>query len=66
MQNDMIENILENMPDSIEGSDIVDIIVNMIECYDMREDWLTVAICVGHILNQLDEIEAEKDGATHH
>lgn len=66
MQNDMIENILENMPDSIDGSDIVDIIVNMIECYDMRKDWLTVAICVGHILNQLDEIEAEKDGATHH
>ena len=62
----MIENILENMPESIDGGDIVDIIVNMIECYDMRNDWLTIAICVGHILNQFNEMEEEKDGATHH
>ena len=66
MQKNMIENILENMPESIDGGDIVDIIVNMIECYDMRNDWLTIAICVGHILNQFNEMEAEKDGATHH
>jgi hypothetical protein len=60
MQKDMIENILENMPEKVDGGDMVDIIVNMVDCYSMREDWLTIAICVGHILNQINEMEQRK------
>lgn len=63
---DLIQDILDVMPENVDGGDIVDIIVNMIECYGMRDDWLTIAVCVGHTLNTIRQIEVEKDGATHH
>lgn len=66
MQEDVIQKILASMPDNLDGSDVVDIIVNMVECYNMREDWLTIAVCVGHILNTISEVEREKESATHH
>lgn len=66
MQEDVIQKILASMPDNLDGSDVVDIIVNMVECYDMREDWVTIAVCVGHILNTITAVEQEKEGATHH
>ena len=63
---DYIQKILAAVPDNIDGGDMVDIIVNLIECYGMREDWLHVAICVSATLNQLNELEEEKADATHH
>lgn len=67
MQNEkLIQDVLAALPEKMDGSDIVDVIVNMIECYGMREDWLTIVVCVGHTLNTISQIEAEKDGATHH
>lgn len=63
---DYIQRILAEVPENIDGSDMVDIIINLIECYDMREDWLHVAICVSAALNQINELEKEKADATHH
>lgn len=67
MQNEeLIKNILSAMPEKMDGGDIVDVIINMIECYGMREDWIMIAVCVGHALNEINQIEAEKESATHH
>ena len=63
---DNIRRILSEVPDNINGDDVVDIIINLIECYDMREDWLHVAICVSAALHQINELEKEKENATHH
>lgn len=63
---DYIQKILAEVPENIDGGDMVDIIVNLIECYNMREDWLNVALCVSSILHQINELEKEKDNATHH
>jgi hypothetical protein len=63
---DYIQKILAAVPDNIDGGDMVDIIVHLIECYNMREDWLNVALCVSSILHQINELEKEKDNATHH
>jgi len=63
---DDIRRILSEVPDNINGDDVVDIIINLIECYDMREEWLHVAICVSAALHQINELEKEKENATHH
>ena len=63
---DNIRRILSEVPDNINGDDVVDIIINLIECYDMREEWLHVAICVSAALHQINELEKEKENATHH
>jgi hypothetical protein len=63
---DYIKKILAEVPENIDGGDMVDIIVNLIECYNMREQWLNVALCVSSILHQINELENEKNNATHH
>jgi hypothetical protein len=63
---DYIQKILAEAPDNIDGGDMVDIIVSLIECYNMREDWINVAVCVSSALHQISELEKEKDNATHH
>jgi len=63
---DYIQRILAAVPENIDGGDMVDIIVNLIECYDMREDWIQVAVCVSAALHQINELEKEKANATHH
>jgi hypothetical protein len=63
---DYIQKILAEVPDHIDGGDMVDIIVSLIECYSMREDWMNVAICVSSVLQQINELEREKANATHH
>lgn len=63
---DYIQKILAAVPENIDGGDMVNIIINLIECYDMREDWIQVAICVSAALHQINELEKEKANATHH
>jgi hypothetical protein len=57
---------LAEVPETIDATGMVDIIVNLIECYEMREEWLQVAVCVSATLHQINELEKEKANATHH
>ena len=63
---DHITKILEVMPEKIDGGDIVDVIVSIIECYNMRHQWLEIATCVGFCFHKISEREKEKANATHH
>jgi len=63
---DYIQRILAEVPETIDATGMVDIIVNLIECYEMREEWLQVAVCVSATLHQINELEKEKANATHH
>jgi len=63
---DYIEEILEAVPDRIDGHDMVDIIINLIECYEMRSDWLMVAVCVTDALREIEKMERETELATKH
>lgn len=46
-----IARVIETMPDSVTPVGLAEMIFNIIEAYDMREDWSNVTLLVGSAMD---------------
>lgn len=59
LNQEALVDLVSQLPPKATGEQIINLIVNVMEAYDMGENWFSIAVSIGHILEQLSDENIE-------